>query len=118
MQLHSDGTLRAFALAGDTQAQAWVLELLQQGVAAAAFGRALLAASATPPQALTPRSAQVCSCVDVSEERIVQTLGHCGGSAEERLRALQSKLRCGTECGSCMPALRTLEKRHPALEPA
>ena len=118
MQLHSDGTLRAFALAGDTQAQAWVLELLQQGVAAAAFGRALLAASATPPQALAPRSAQVCSCVDVSEERIVKTLAQCGGSAEERLRALQSKLRCGTECGSCMPALRTLEKRHPALEPA
>ena len=48
----SDGALRAFMLAGDIAADDWVLALLQQRQPAAAFGRALLAASRQPPQAV------------------------------------------------------------------
>jgi assimilatory nitrate reductase catalytic subunit len=109
------GTLQAFLLAGDASAQTWVLDLLQQGAPAAAFGRALLAASKTPPQAVAPRSPQVCACHDVSEARIVSTLNGLAGDASQRLAQLQNKLRCGTECGSCLPAVKTLVNQHQQI---
>jgi assimilatory nitrate reductase catalytic subunit len=115
MRLSTDGSLQAFVLAGDATAQAWVLDLLQQGQAAAAFGRALLAASPMPPLALAPRSPQVCACLDVSEARIVLALREFQGPADDALAALQSRLRCGTECGSCLPAVRSLVRRHAGL---
>ncbi|MFO1327694.1 MAG: molybdopterin-dependent oxidoreductase [Rubrivivax sp.] len=114
MRLHDDGTLGAVLLAGDDAAAGWVLDLLQQQGAAAALGRALLAGSATPPRALPARSAQVCSCLDVSEARIVDTLAACAGTPDQRLQALQQHLACGTHCGSCVPALKTLVARVPA----
>jgi assimilatory nitrate reductase catalytic subunit len=112
MALQADGALRAFLLAGDIAADHWVLPLLQQGQPAAAFGRALLAASRQPPQPVAAASRQVCACHDVSEARIVDALGRCAGSAGERLQALQQGLRCGTECGSCLPAVKALVQRH------
>jgi assimilatory nitrate reductase catalytic subunit len=115
MRLRPDGRLQAFLLAGDARAQAWVLDLLQQDLPAADFGRALLAASPRPPQPVAPRSPQVCACHDVSEERIVTALGRCVGDAGMRLREVQAQLRCGTECGSCVPALKALEARQAAL---
>jgi assimilatory nitrate reductase catalytic subunit len=99
--------LAAFLLAGDTRAEAWVLPLLQQREPAQAFGRALLAASATPPLAVAPRGKQVCSCLDVTEPQIDATLARIEGSPDERLAALQLELRCGTQCGSCLPVLRS-----------
>jgi assimilatory nitrate reductase catalytic subunit len=113
LRLHSDGTLQGFMLAGDVAAQAWVLDLLQQGQPAAAFGRALLSARSTPPAPVLPRSPQVCACHDVSEQAIVAALPLCIGAADERLQQLQGRLRCGTECGSCLPALKTLLNRIP-----
>ena len=118
MALGADGALRAFLLAGDIAADAWVLELLRERAPAAAFGRALLAASRLPPQALAPRSPQVCACHDVSEARILQVLAASAGGPDQRLQALQQQLRCGTQCGSCLPALRGLVQRQAALEPA
>ena len=118
LALGGDGALRAFVLAGDITADDWVLALLRERAPAAAFGRALLAANRQPPQALPPRSVQVCACHDVSELRIAQTLATLDGSAEQRLQALRQRLRCGTECGSCLPALRTMAQRACALEPA
>ncbi len=114
LQLADDGSLRAFVLAGDASAQAWVLDLLQQRAPAVAFGRALLAASPRPPATLAPRSKQICACFDVSEARISATAPSCHGTAAERLQALQSQLRCGTQCGSCVPALQALLQAHPA----
>jgi assimilatory nitrate reductase catalytic subunit len=116
MRLADDGSLLGFVLAGDARAQGWVLDLLQQGQSAAAFGRALLAASATPPMPVAPRGRQVCACLDVSEERIVACAVGCHGSADDRLRRLQAQLQCGTQCGSCLPALKTLLHKHPATE--
>ncbi|HMO47360.1 MAG TPA: molybdopterin-dependent oxidoreductase [Rubrivivax sp.] len=118
LALDAEGALRAFVLAGDIAADDWVMALLRERAPAAAFGRALLAASRTAPQALAPRSPQVCACHDVSEARIVQAAAALDGSAEQRLQALQRQLRCGTECGSCLPALRSLVRRQAALEPA
>ena len=34
-----------------------------------------------------------------------------------RLQALQRELRCGTQCGSCLPALRRLNQALDATSP-
>jgi assimilatory nitrate reductase catalytic subunit len=44
----------------------------------------------------------------VREDAITAELRRCAGSADERLVALQGALRCGTQCGSCLPSLRRL----------
>jgi assimilatory nitrate reductase catalytic subunit len=44
----------------------------------------------------------------VNEARIRAVLLKSEGQPEQRLQALQTQLRCGTECGSCLPRLRTL----------
>jgi assimilatory nitrate reductase catalytic subunit len=113
--LHSSGDqyLDAVLLAGDTRAEAWIGPLLQQSLPAHAYGRFLLAPGATPPGPTPVRSAQVCSCFDVSESAIKETLAACMGPPETRLVALQSTLRCGTQCGSCLPALKRLVGLQP-----
>ncbi|MBL8359277.1 MAG: molybdopterin-dependent oxidoreductase [Rubrivivax sp.] len=118
MRVGPDGRLQAFVLAGDARAQAWVLDLLQQGGSAAAFGRALLAARDQPPLAVPPRSPQVCACHDVSEHRIVSALAEAEGDASQRLAGVQQALKCGTECGSCLPEVRRLVARSIELESA
>jgi assimilatory nitrate reductase catalytic subunit len=100
--------LQAFLLAGDTRAQAWVLALLQDEQPARAFGRALLESRSQPPTAAPPRGRQVCNCLDVSEPQILAALACADESAEGRLAHLQATLKCGTSCGSCLPALRTM----------
>ena len=101
-------SLQAFLLAGDTRAQAWVLALLQDEQPARSFGRALLESRSKPPMAAPPRGRQVCNCLDVSEPQILAVLSTATGSAEARVAQLQDTLKCGTSCGSCLPALRTM----------
>jgi assimilatory nitrate reductase catalytic subunit len=117
LQLADDGTLQGFVLAGDASAEAWVLALLQQRQPAAVFGQALLAGSREPPGPVAPRSPQVCACHDVSEARITEVLACRGGADGDRLLHLQQQLRCGTQCGSCVPALQALVRRVPAAVP-
>jgi len=100
--------LDAFLLAGDIRAAGWVRALLQDELPADAYGRLLLSPSAKPPSALAPRGAQVCSCFDVSQPQIAACLARSTGSESERLAQLQAELKCGTNCGSCLPALRTM----------
>jgi assimilatory nitrate reductase catalytic subunit len=102
----ADVRVQAFLLSGDVQAADWVSTLLMDELPAQAYGRALLAGTATPPQALTARGQQVCNCFDVSEAEIAGTLAGCSGGPESRLAQLQARLKCGTQCGSCLPALR------------
>jgi assimilatory nitrate reductase catalytic subunit len=98
--------LEAFLLAGDTRASAWMSELLQEHLPADAYGRALLAGSAKPPAALPARGAQVCTCFDVTAPQIDAVLARCDGPPEAQLAQLQAELKCGTNCGSCLPQLR------------
>lgn len=104
----SEARLEAFLLAGDIRAEAWVRPLLQDGASAAAFGRALLQGGEQPPVAVPARGRQVCSCFDVGEAAITATLARYQGCAEARLAQLQAELRCGTNCGSCLPELRRI----------
>jgi len=120
LRLGADGRLQAFVLAGDAAAADWVLEMLRQGTDARAFGAALLAASPRPPQALPAGSPQVCACHDVREEAIVAACARHRAAepaapAGARLAAVQAELRCGTQCGSCLPALRALVERPVGL---
>ncbi len=98
--------LDAFLLAGDTRASAWMSELLLEHLPADAYGRALLAGSAKPPAALPQRGAQVCTCFDITAPQIDAVLARCNGTPDAQLAQLQSELKCGTNCGSCLPQLR------------
>ena len=121
MRLARDGEhmrLQACLLAGDDAAAAWLRPLLQDDLPVESHGRLLLAPGATPPAGLASRGKQVCTCFNVSETDIEATLPHCAGTDDARLAVLQGELKCGTNCGSCIPALRKLIKLHPALEAA
>ena len=119
MERCDDGMrLSAFVLAGDISAEAWIRPLLQDELLADAYGRALLSPSAQPPVAIESKGKQVCTCFNVTEPAIIETLGTCQGSDDARLAQLQGQLKCGTNCGSCIPALRKMIKLHPAVAPA
>ena len=68
---------------------------------------------ATAPVPMAPRGRQVCSCLNVGEAAIVARLQQSTGHAEERLAACQRALKCGTQCGSCLPELKRLVQTHP-----
>ena len=100
--------LEGLLLTGDTTAGAWLGALLTQELAPPQPTHLLLTQGAAPPAGAQPHSPQVCSCMNVNAERILHTLAQCAGSESERLRQLQERLGCGTQCGSCIPEL----KRH------
>ena len=106
--------LQAFLLAGDISAEAWVRPLLQDELPAQAYGRLLLVPGAKAPVAVAARGRQVCSCFDIAETQIVATLQSCSGSADTQLAQLQEQLKCGTNCGSCLPELKRLVRSRQA----
>ena len=100
--------LQAMLLAGDVRAQAWLGPLLQERGDAHRLRRALLQPGATSPQPLAPRGATVCACQGVGENAITGLLKACHGDASARLARLKDELRCGTQCGSCVPQLQRM----------
>jgi assimilatory nitrate reductase catalytic subunit len=104
----AEARLEAFLLCGDTSAEAWIRPLLQDELPAQAYGRLLLQPGAQAPVAVADRGRQVCSCFNVSEPAIRSALRAAAGSPEQRLSVVQASLRCGTNCGSCLPQLRQL----------
>jgi assimilatory nitrate reductase catalytic subunit len=57
----------------------------------------------TPPVGGTTRGKIVCNCKNVSEQEILAALKRGAD-----LTYLQTELKCGTECGSCLPELRRM----------
>ena len=111
----TNAELNGFVLAGDTSAQAWIKTLLQDELPAQAYGRLLLLPGARAPVAVQSRGKLVCTCLNVSDAAIdehLAVLAHGGGGSghlntdEERLASLQASLKCGTNCGSCVPELK------------
>jgi len=123
----SEAQLAGFVLAGDTSAQAWIKTLLQDELPAQAYGRLLLLPGAKPPVAVQSRGKPVCTCFNVSDIAIDEHLsllaaggggaGHLG-TDEERLASLQDTLKCGTNCGSCVPELKRLVRSARNAPPA
>jgi len=111
-----DAHVAAFVLAGDTRAEGWIKALLQDRLPARSYGRRLLSPTASAPTGLTARGRTVCNCLGVSESEIGRRLAACAGSDDERLAALQDALKCGTQCGSCLPELRRMVRAAPVPE--
>jgi assimilatory nitrate reductase catalytic subunit len=104
----ADTRLDGFLLAGDISAETWVKPLLQDELPAQAYGRLLLIPGAKAPVAVASRGKQVCSCFDVSDRQISGALEGMAGTPDAKLVQLQDKLRCGTNCGSCIPELKRI----------
>jgi assimilatory nitrate reductase catalytic subunit len=100
--------LEGFLLAGDTSAEAWIRTVLQDSLPAQSYGRQLLVPGSKPPVAVAPRGKQVCTCFNVSLTQIENELPKCSGSPEARLQQLKDTLKCGTNCGSCVPEIQKI----------
>ena len=98
----------ALLLAGDTRAGNWLRTLLKDRLPAEAYGARLLAAQASAPAGLAARGKVVCNCLGVSESAIATALDDISGDEAQRLAQLQARLRCGTQCGSCLPELKRM----------
>jgi assimilatory nitrate reductase catalytic subunit len=110
--------LQGFWVAGDVSGEAWLRSLLEADQTLPGPGRQLLAPGALAQKSAAPRSPQVCTCFNVDEAAIRGALRACTGSVDERLSQLQGGLKCGTNCGSCLPALRKLAQVVPAAQAA
>ncbi|CAN7376225.1 nitrate reductase [Variovorax paradoxus] len=106
--------LEAFLLGGDTSAEAWIGTLLREEIPAQSYGRLLLSPGARAPVAVQSRGHPVCTCFNVTDLAIQAELGRCTGTPGERLAALQGALKCGTNCGSCLPELKRMVRATPA----
>ena len=105
--LMEDGKLMAVRLTGETAARDWLKETIASGTDALSLRRWLLAPLSAPPAGQVQRGRIVCNCLDVSEQEIVHELKN-----GLDLPALQAKLKCGTQCGSCLPELKRLAAAH------
>lgn len=101
--LMAGDALLGVRLIGETAARDWLKEAIASGVGAQALRAWLFAPLAAPPAGQTQRGRIVCNCLDVSETEILAAL-HSGLD----LFAVQEKLKCGTQCGSCVPELKRL----------
>lgn len=109
--LIGDGKLQAVSLSGDLSAEHWLKQYLEAEQPVAKLGRLLLMPTANPPQGFKSRGRIVCNCLNVSETEIVDALAtHASGDA---LGMLQQKLKCGTNCGSCVPELKKIIAAQP-----
>jgi assimilatory nitrate reductase catalytic subunit len=98
-------------LIGETLAADWLKQVMQQGQFTDELRRWALAPLSTPPNGQKSRGKIICNCFDVSENEIIET---CEAGAD--LQTLQAKLKCGTNCGSCVPELKRLVKSYSTLK--
>jgi assimilatory nitrate reductase catalytic subunit len=106
-----DGRLHGVRLSGDANAvvaEGWLRDWLLGEAPVDAIRRHLLAPGATAPAGTAPRAPLVCTCFAIDAAQIDECLAHRPGTAAARLDALQAELRCGTNCGSCLPALKRM----------
>jgi assimilatory nitrate reductase catalytic subunit len=113
----AEARVHSLLLAGEAGRAGWLPRWWAEGLAIGTQARALLAPDPpAPASTATARGRQVCNCFDIDEPRIRAALADTAGAAADRLAAVQSALRCGTQCGSCLPELRRLVAAVPAAE--
>lgn len=99
-------------LVGETLAADWLKEVMTKGQFAdeakyKQFSRWALAPLSSPPTGEVVRGKIICNCLDISQNEIIENI-ELGAD----LITLQNKLKCGTECGSCLPELKRLVHTH------
>ena len=99
-------------LMGETLAAEWLKDVMTTGqfiddAHYKEFSRWALAPLSAPPTGQVGRGKVICSCLDISQNEIVENI-ELGAD----LLTLQNKLKCGTECGSCVPELKKLVQLH------
>jgi assimilatory nitrate reductase catalytic subunit len=117
--------LTGFLLAGDTSAEAWIKTVLEGELPAQTYGRLLLSPGSKPPVAVQTRGKLVCTCLNVTDAAIdahLHDMAQTGGNHmlttdTDRLASLQSALKCGTNCGSCVPELKRLVRSARSAAP-
>ncbi|MEW5893095.1 MAG: molybdopterin-dependent oxidoreductase [Pseudomonadota bacterium] len=97
------GRLVAVRLYGETAAQDWLKQCMVEAMDVGALRPWLLAPLAAPPQGQVAPGRIVCNCRNVAESAIRAAIAEGAD-----LAALQAGLRCGTECGSCLPEVKRL----------
>ena len=102
------GRIEAVRLAGDTVAEGWLRAYLLGEQDVAALRHQLLKPGAEAPAGYVARGRIVCACFDVAEADVRAALGNAPCAAADGLARVQAQLRCGTNCGSCLPELRLL----------
>jgi assimilatory nitrate reductase catalytic subunit len=100
--------LEAFVMSGDTSAETWLKALLQTQQSTQSYGRRLLMTGQTPPIAMKPLGQTICTCVGVKDMAIEAWLKANQGTESVQLEGLKTNLKCGTECGSCVPQLKRM----------
>ena len=103
----------AVRLVGETAGEEWLKNMMVQGASAEAVRPWVLAPVSTPPRGTLNRGRIVCNCLDVSETEIRRELVPGVTLAE-----LQARLKCGTECGSCLPELKKMRAAQERIEGA
>lgn len=98
-----EGRVTAARLTGETAAFDWLRDLVVESADAASLRAWMLAPVARPPAGEAGRGRVVCNCLNVAEPDIVAAI-----ASGDDLVALQTKLKCGTECGSCVPELKRM----------
>ena len=109
--------LTGFLLAGDTRAEAWIKTVLEGELPAQSYGRLLLSPGAKAPVAVSSRGKLVCTCLNVTDAAIEGHLTGATGSDTDRLASLQAALKCGTNCGSCVPELKRMVRSAKTTAP-
>ena len=103
--------LESFVMAGDTSAETWLKALLQTQQSTESYGRRLLMTGHKPPVALKEAGQTICTCVGVKDVTIESWLQAHPCTADLQLEGLKNKLKCGTQCGSCVPQLKRIIAR-------
>ena len=101
--LVEDGRVVGVRLTGEIAAKDWLKEMMAEGAEIAPLRGWVLAPLATPPVGSSSRGRIVCNCLNIAQTQI-QTAIAQGAD----LVMLQATLKCGTECGSCVPELRRM----------
>lgn len=95
--------LGAVRLLGDAAGTDWLLETLAAGREVDVLGFRILWPCREAPAGAASRGRILCTCMDVAESQVVEAVA-AGQDAE----AIRASLRCGTGCGSCVPAVKRL----------
>ena len=103
--------LRAVRLCGDEgaiESGEWLRDWLLAEKPVAEIRRLLLSPATHAPSGFVLAGRVVCQCFNVGEDEITAALGDIDGDAKTRFAALRAQLKCGSNCGSCLPELRQL----------